>query len=420
MNGLKLSQFNYFVSRKNRTYVYNTLFDSFGCLEYDPRIVECTEEDLGIMVENGFYVKENCDEISLLRNDHNSNDKRKINSFVITPTTTCNARCFYCYEKDAQSYSVDSEIKRSIVSFILQNADRGKKLVLRWFGGEPLLCIDDINDIFSSLKDDFHIESKIVTNASLLHGEVIHKLVACNVRFVQISVDGCDDVYLKRKNYLDSQFRFSDLIENIRECLETEMHISLRLNFDKDNYDNIVELIDLVSSMFAGKNISMYPAQLFGSNCNCFSDEKIGSAYFSLIRKIDERNMLPVKYRSIKGLHIIPCMAYSDNSIVIDAKGYLYHCEHDVGNSELSVGNIYTGISDKRCSPNAIPLNSLFEGCKTCAFFPKCAGGCDATRRDGFLPCGFMKYLIEYHVNKLVDQDQKTLNKRHLIIRHGD
>ncbi len=409
MKGMKLSQFNYFVNRKNRTYVYNTLFDSFGCLDYDPRRIECKDDDLKILVENGFCVKENCDEFQLLRNNKYSHDRRTINTFVITPTTACNARCFYCYEKDAQSYSVDSELKKAIVSYIFQKADKEKKLVIRWFGGEPLLCVDDIYDIFLNLKEEFHIETSIITNASILRGEAIHKLVACNIRFAQISVDGCDNVYLERKNYLDSRFKFSDLIENIRECLETGIHISLRLNFDRDNYYSINDLIDLISDMFAGENITMYPAQLFGDNCNCFSDDEIDKAYFSLIKKIDERNMLPLKYRSIRGVHKIPCMAYSDNAIVIDSRGYLYNCEHDVGNTDLSIGDIYTGINDKRLNPHVIPLDSFFENCKACVFFPKCAGGCDATRRDGFLPCGFMKYLIEYHVNKLVDQDYNNI-----------
>ena len=77
-----------------------------------------------------------------------------------------------------------------------------------------------------------------------------------------------------------------------------------------------------------------------------------------------------------------------------------------MGQHELSVGNIDDGKDEYINGSRIIPLTESYTECDTCVFFPKCAGGCDATRRDGYLPCGFQKYLVMYHVLKLIKQDR--------------
>ena len=63
-----------------------------------------------------------------------------INKYIILPTTGCNARCFYCFEKGTKPVTMTAETASKVVRYIV--AHRGdKKVELRWFGGEPLVNV---------------------------------------------------------------------------------------------------------------------------------------------------------------------------------------------------------------------------------------------------------------------------------------
>ena len=409
MDNYKLSKFNYFVSKGSCTYIYKTLFDSFACFDYDPRTEKWRDADIVEMQKNKFIIPAECDEMSFLRKNATFSNNMSINAIVIAPSTACNARCFYCYEKSILAHSFDGEREQKVIDYIRSHSDNNKPLKIRWFGGEPLLSIDTICRITYELKKEFAIQASVVTNGSLINESVLKKLIDCNVTFIQLSVDGYGEMYDKRKQYVNSSFTFGKLLENIAVCLKTPIHVSVRLNFDRDNYNSIVDLINYIKSHYLGENLSMYPAQLFGSKCNMFSEFELEHKYAELIGLIDEVDMLPNKFKSFKGVHRIPCSAHSDTSVVIDPDGNLFHCEHDVGRSEYSIGNI-DGISrDENLSPKTIPLQYPHDECDQCVFFPKCSGGCDATRRDGYSPCGFQKYLLIYHVDRLICEYEASI-----------
>ena len=59
--------------------------------------------------------------------------------FTILTTTTCNARCFYCYElKSKGKTPMSIETAEKVAKYIITRCPKGTEVSLDWFGGEPL------------------------------------------------------------------------------------------------------------------------------------------------------------------------------------------------------------------------------------------------------------------------------------------
>lgn len=113
-----------------------------------------------------------------------------------------------------------------------------KPINITWFGGEPLLktdLIQRITEIFRTHGRQF--EAGIITNGSLLTEEMImHQFPEWKISWVQISIDGMEEEYLRRKCYCSNRTDiFEKLMSNIHCLLENQITVNIRLNMDADN-----------------------------------------------------------------------------------------------------------------------------------------------------------------------------------------
>lgn len=164
---------------------------------------------------------------------------------TILPTESCNFRCIYCYEDHTTSKMSIETIKglKNFISYLVNN-NNFKVFQVSWFGGEPLLCFDIINEIntyimsiASNQKAKF--SSTIITNAYLLNIETFNKLLNLGINFFQITVDGFNhDQFRILKNgngTLDTIL--NNLIEISKLSPKYKFGILLRNNIMADNYD---------------------------------------------------------------------------------------------------------------------------------------------------------------------------------------
>ena len=161
---------------------------------------------------NGFYqhgllVSSDCDETKRTEQLRTILQKvdvisKKINHYNILPTTSCNARCFYCYESGVKHVTMTQEVAEQLISFICANRDETRPILISWFGGEPTLgkkWIDYICERLSSLQIPFH--SEMVSNGYLFDAELVRKAKEhWRLQGVQITLDGTEHVYNKIKS----------------------------------------------------------------------------------------------------------------------------------------------------------------------------------------------------------------------------
>lgn len=302
--------------------------------------------------------------------------KNALKNFTVLTTTDCNARCFYCYEKNLKRISMDNDCAEKTAEFIAKSCNKNA-VRLNWFGGEPLYNLEAIDTICNKLNGlGIKYRSKMISNALLFDRQVIEKAKKLwRLRRVQITLDGTEENYNRIKAYIsrDAKNPFARVIDNIGLLTENNIFVDIRLNISENNIDDMAVLVDFLAERFTGTDkINVVSALLYqlrdsiedGSEKNMRFSEKI----FSLNEKIFKSGL----YRETISHSLYTfnnCMADSPDTAIISPDGRLYKCEHYV--PEENVGDINTGITDTE-RLRFWKSERYFGGCRTCAFTPIC------------------------------------------------
>lgn len=282
---LKPSQFNYTVETASGHILYNTLYNSLSRLDQQEYEEYASPKSCGTslkqqLVEQGFLLPQNIDE---------GEAYYRITAFlcqrlqrpmkiILAPTMECNARCFYCYEAGVRHGRMSAQTAESIAEWIVGHA-QGQKLELVWFGGEPLLgkdCIDLISARLSEKGAAF--SSYMITNGSLLENETLPEQIdRWHLQTVQITIDGDEKEYLRRKNYTAaSSGLYRELMGHIRTLAQNGINVQLRLNIDRGNVLSIYRAAREIEELFGTySNVNFYPAFLSGSEEPLDEAEKV-------------------------------------------------------------------------------------------------------------------------------------------------
>lgn len=346
------------------------------------------------LLETGIIIEENIDEYLMVKEKEQEILQQEQNkmSIVITPTLKCNYRCIYCFEAGKEKKKVmDYSDADKVINYIENKCKtlKLKNLVITWFGGEPMLCYDIILYIGEKVKqicEKYSVEfgSRMITNGSLLNLEKTKNMVEkCNLKLLQITVDGLEEEYIQKKG--TNKQSFEKVINNIIE-LSSLVRIKVRLNVDKSNYDEVVKVANflLVEKNLKNK-IDIYFAEIKNYN----KDE--GTSYYNLEEATKARyyfyddlyNRGLIKKRHIAPISFDPlfCGFKSKNNVVIGPDGNVYKCQHYLDQEDKVVGNLENDCKNKKVLEEFYhPKNS--EICKKCNLYPVCRYNCCPALHD--------------------------------------
>ena len=389
----KLSTFNYFFDLDNENVgIYNSLSNSVAGLtaENFQKLKNFSEgkETLDSQTEsslasNGFLVP-------YFLNEYDIVNKKRVRSILnndvsfyrIVTTMDCNARCFYCYEGASCHEYMNEKTAEQTANFILDHIE-DRRCVVQWFGGEPLMntrVIDYISERLRRELGDERVRFVLFTNASLATPRIVKKMKDnWNLYLMQITMDGSADEYKRRKNYVSLENPFEVVIANIKNILQTNINVSLRLNYDKNNCHSLCELIKYLreENFNAAKNFSIYSYPIFSSSQG-FQTEFTGWEEWLEIQKalVENEFLSPLEAFSLMTRRN-QCYACSTKSFVVMPDGKLLKCSLAMKDPSAKVGDIWNGVTeydvmDKWCD------TSLTKRCASCCFLPICQAGCRA------------------------------------------
>ena len=386
----KASVFNYyFALDKGMTGIFNTLSGSIIGLPDDD--CEKLKNDSSALKQNiqdsliskGFlvpYVLNEYDAVhmkrikSILNND--------VSFYRILTTLDCNARCFYCYEGKSRAEYMDLSVAEQTAKFIIDHINE-RRCILQWFGGEPLMntkVIDLISGMLRENLGDEKIRPVMITNASLADDEIIGKMKdAWNLYLLQITLDGTSEEYNRRKNYISVKNPFELVIENIKNVLRAGIKVSLRLNYDKNNYLNLCELVEYLKSEGLNKeeNFTIYSYPIFSISRDAMPNISGKEEWFAIQTALMKNEFLTPKEAFALRTRRTQCYGCSSKSFIVMPNGELFKCTLSMKNPSERVGDIWNGITNyevmgKWCD------TSVTENCAACCFLPICQGGCRA------------------------------------------
>ncbi len=355
-----------------------------------------TPEEQGLLAQlkYGLFVySEDYDEFEDLKFQHNlARYEQATIGMTIAPTMACNMACQYCYEENKKG-RMSAGVIESIIGFVEKKAPGLKKLDIGWYGGEPLLGLDVIDDLTGSFLDlaeeyKFEYAASMISNGYLLNKDNVDKLRKLKVSTIQITLDGPARYHNAKRPLKNGQPSFETIVANLAYA-STKLGIGIRVNVDKSFKSEIItELLDELEKAGLKERVGVYFGQLEPSTsvCSNISESCYEVADFSMVEIDYYRLLLERGFRidKLPSPAVTFCMAQNISSFLIDPDGYLYRCFNHVGEKDRSMGNIRDEINYQH--PNFMRL-FRFEPygdniCSKCELLPICVGGCPSRRTD--------------------------------------
>ncbi|HOF16836.1 MAG TPA: SPASM domain-containing protein [Bacteroidales bacterium] len=400
---MKISKYTKLISKDSKFFIYNSFTNYFGEINkelYDflekkqkdgSNVVETVENDkLWKKLHEKRVIIDSEDEDFLSFQSIIEQQRKWDNYLVLTiaPTMDCNFSCPYCFEDKKKGYMSDKTVQQ-IINFINKHNNLDA-LNLTWFGGEPLLAPHIIEDISNKIdKQKFtNINASIITNGYFLTKENLDLLVRCNIRSIQISIDGMPETHNKKKYTATDKNTFETIIRNI-DCINAMSGIQLcvRVNIDKENENDFLKVYDFFKNRYNNNSVFVAPAFIIQTTKESDANPRLFNNNidkFAFLKKIslhtcNSRLIYPCE-------SIIECAVRNRNSWVFDAEGNVYKCWEIIGNQEYKVGKIGEGgeisITNHTLLDNylygADPLEDIT--CRNCFSLPVCKGGCPHKR----------------------------------------
>ncbi len=377
---------------------------------------DSTMKALSSLKEMGILIEDSTDEELIIEEWFHTikTDSSKIDATVLT-TYDCNFACTYCIEDGVKArIYMDENTARRAVSYIKErvNKDSPEKLLVNFYGGEPLLNLKAIRTVAGGLKQ-FASERKLpfsfsmTTNGALLAPRVVDELKDYGLKSVKITLDGTKELHNKKRPFKNSRGSFDILIRNILSAVD-KIEVDIGGNFDEENIASLYDLLDYLADLgLAGKLRSVGFKPIFSthrdrekvphiSDMGCvFFEPSVMESMINL-----KKALLSKGFKTNTGLGVNLCSMVMNASVfIIDPQGKLYRCPGFVGHEEFIIGDIdHPGDED-------FSSQDLWKRCIDCAYVPLCGDGClyAAYIRYGDikqLNCqkNFMEFMVKEHL----------------------
>ncbi len=176
---------------------------------------------------------------------------------IVLPTEACNYRCSYCYESFRLG-RMKQHVVRGIKNLLTDRADELRHLTLSWFGGEPLLARDVMEDVMQHVQilrakhPNLHVESDVTTNGHGLEREGFERLVALGVDRYQVSFDGPAEWHDRVRRLAGGGGTFDMIWSNLEALRDVkgDFQMQVRVHVDRDNHVAIPAFIDRYADVF--------------------------------------------------------------------------------------------------------------------------------------------------------------------------
>lgn len=416
----KKSQYNLFVPyNDSMTIIFNTysgaigLFDQETMLRYNTDTLFPEEKEL--LIKKGVIIPYD-------RNEKNEIDKDRANGILcgkeklirIWTTSDCNARCYYCFEKGIEPAYMTKETADYVVHFICSLLKNGDCLTFEWFGGEPLLNTEIIDYIINRIRpicEQMHCtyQSTFISNGSLINDAILAKMrTVWHTKYIQITLDGDEKTYTSVKNYCNPvAHHFRGVISNIKQLVDSDVHVSIRMNYGTTNYESLSHLIDFLHEEIGKRaNLIYYIYPLW----SCLNEQKehsfeskavADSHLLKLFDKLVEYDMASARGLSRLNYKKNQCSSCSTSSYTIFPNGKIGKCSETF---LQTLGDVRNGVTESELF--AFWTNTSVDAlCEECIYLPLCQGGCRSSYFTKMSLCFAYKpilpALLKWYVSKL-------------------
>lgn len=209
------------------------------------------------------------------------------------------------------------------------------------------------------------------------------------IKWMSITIDGTKEYNDIRRVGKNKEGTFSKIIENIDYLTQENIKVSIRMNIDKNNVNNVPDFINYMRCRYDNKiEISL---SLVEDNTNIGNKNLL--SYNEITNKLIDFNLLSVdnveiNIKPINKINNIlnnpkismPLFKYCwiGSYYTFTPSGEIFVCPESCEHHSLKIGNFYPNsyINEQKIK-FLLELNALnIDMCKNCYFAPICGSGC--------------------------------------------
>jgi len=175
------------------------------------------------------------------------------------PTEACHFRCTYCYQ-DFHLGRMPPAIIRGLKTWLDRRAPGLDLLQLSWFGGEPLLATDLLEEVQGHALDlarkypPLLVQAHLTTNGHRLEPDLFRRLLSLRVTAYQITLDGPAAAHDRTRVLAGGGGTFESIWSNLLAMhrVEADFSVQVRVHLHRDNLDEIPALLRRCSEAWGG------------------------------------------------------------------------------------------------------------------------------------------------------------------------
>jgi uncharacterized protein len=154
--------------------------------------------------------------------------KNRVEQITMQVTQNCNLRCEYCSysgnydQRTHTNKTMDLKTMYKCVDFIMRHSRDLEKISIGFYGGEPLLMINNIQQCVAYIQDNYperNIHYTLTTNGTLLNDKNLEFLQDAGFH-IMISLDGPAFIHDRHRKFADGSGSFDTIIRNVEYIRE--------------------------------------------------------------------------------------------------------------------------------------------------------------------------------------------------------
>lgn len=395
--GFKESDYNYYIIENEYAIIHNSYTGKIlkvNQVSLLKEIISGQNQDQYVdnalfkrLYADGFIVDSDTDEECLGKMSFMDKIYSNTLSITILPTEQCNFRCKYCYE-DYKHGSMQKNTIENFTKYLKKNIAKYNRLSIDWFGGEPLLALNVIEELSEKMipicqKHQKPYTASMTTNGYLLDVETFRKLLKCRINSFQITLDGYQELHDQIRILKNGGPTFQTILNNLKNIRDNiksaTFTIILRTNVTKDLLKNMDAYLRLLYNEF-GKDTRF--AFLFRPTGD-WGGDVVKSIKDRFVRSSEElftpiiNSEYPLNYNfHVNFLNNRTCDAASRNSFVVGADGTIYKCTMLFNEDFNRIGKLDAdgklNIDLKKLSKWVSPEEVKHEKCNNCKEWSIC------------------------------------------------
>jgi len=277
-----------------------------------------------------------------------------------------------------------------------------EKLLVQWYGGDPSLALDTVEDISRHLIDwcarqGAAYEAMMLTNCNLIDEKAVDLLVRCRVSSVLITIDGPEEIHNRRRVAADGSNSYERNIQAVRLFSAAGIAVHAIMNADKVSWPHYratrEKLLAELGLDLAAAKLNDY-GHFFGTrefrkpDFDLFTHEEFAHENHRVFAESGFDSMrLREMFRPVCRF----CRGQLDDYYVIDTVGDVYACDGYMGVKGHVRFNILDDESEWELETVTFDATAD-ERCGSCELLPICQGNCIWERRETGMPCHPLKY----------------------------